>query len=127
MSTPRRTVVAAPPRRTPAELRTIRVVVEPDLDPDVTFLREKGLEERRASFEQGEFGFVGTYIEADVIIEGTEQTLTSPGMWGVESDLSEEELDQIVDEEWRALRPVLKTIGVATEELPLAAEREWRK
>ena len=64
-------------------------------------------------------------VEADVFIKDTEQMLVSPGLEGIESDLAEGELDQIIGEEWTALRAVLKTVGVATEQLPLEASREW--
>jgi hypothetical protein len=121
----RRRVVAVPARRPPAELRALRAVVEEDPDPDVSYLAQEDLAERRTAHERGEFGLVGVRVEADVFIEGTEQTLTSPGLWGVESDLSEDELDQLVAEEWSALRAVLKAVGVSTEQLPLEADREW--
>jgi len=101
------------------------VIVEDDPDPDVAYLREAGFEERRKAHKRGEFKLLGVYVEADVVIEDTEQSLVSPGLWGVESDLSEEELGQIVGEEWGALRAVLKTVGVATEQLPLEVDREW--
>jgi len=101
------------------------VIVEPDLDPDVSFLAHAELAERRRAYEKGELSFNGVHVEADVTISETEQTLTSPGLWGVESDLSEEELKVIIDEEWTALRNVLKAVGVATDQLPLEADSEW--
>ena len=127
MSDPRarRRVVAAPPRKPPAELRGVRVIVEDDPDPDVSHLDQEGFEERRAAYKRGEFTFYGVHVESDMLIEETEQMLVSPGLWGIESDLSEEELDGIVSEEWAALRAVLKTVGVSTEQLPLEANREW--
>lgn len=121
----RRRVVVAPPRKPPAELRGVRVIVEDDPDPDVSYLMQEGFEERRRAHKRGELGFVGVHVEATVFIEDTEQTLVSPGLWGIENDLDEEELDQIVGEEWNALRNVLKTVGVTTEQLPLEVDREW--
>lgn len=123
--TARRRVVEAPPRRPPPELRALRAVVEEDPDPDVSYLDQEDLAERRASYSRNEFGIVGVHVEADVLIEGTEQVLSSPGLWGVESDLNEEELDQIVSEEWAALRNVLKAVGVSTDQLPREADRAW--
>ena len=99
----RRRVVAAAPRRQPAELRSVRVVFEPD----------------------SEQGYMRAHAEAEVVIEGVEQTLTSGGMWGIEDDAEDEYLDEIIDGEWSALRTVLKTVGVSTEQLPLTVEREW--
>jgi len=101
------------------------VIVEDDPDPDVSYLGEVGFEARRKAHKRGEFKLLGVHVEADVFIKDTEQTLVSPGLWGIESDLVEGELDQIVGEEWSALRAVLKTVGVTTEQLPLEVDREW--
>jgi hypothetical protein len=121
----RRRVVAAPGRRPPAELQAIRVVVEDDPDPDVSYLDQKELTDRRAAYRRGEFAFLGVRAEAEVLIEGTVQQLVSPGLWGIESDSGDEYLDQAASEEWTALRAVLKTVGVPTEQLPLTVPREW--
>jgi hypothetical protein len=102
----RRRVVEARTRRPQAELRAVRIVFEPGGRHD-------------------EVGFMRAYAEADVLIEGIEQTLTSGGTWGIEDDAEDEYLDEIIEQEWSALRGVLKTVGVSTEQLPLAVEREW--
>lgn len=103
----------------------MRVVVEEDPDPDVSYLEQDGFDERLAAYRNGEFSIVGVRAEADVFIEETEQTLTSSGLWGVESDLDEGELIESAQAEWEALRNVLKAVGVSTSELPLDAQREW--
>lgn len=95
------------------------MIIEPDPEPDVL------LREERAAFERGEIGFVGVHIDADVHIKDTDQVLTSPGAWGIEDDVDTVVLDQIINEEWSALRAVLKTVGVPTDKLPLEIEREW--
>lgn len=126
MIEPRRhRVVVAAVRKPPAELRGVRVIVEDDPDPDVSYLEQDGFEERRAAYKRGELGFLIVRIETDVFIEDTEQVLVSPGLGGIESDLAEGELDQIIGEEWAALRTVLKTIGVSTAQLPLEADHKW--
>lgn len=84
----------------------MRVVFEPDSE-------HEGQEYMRA------------HAEAEVIIEGVEQTLTSGGMWGIEDDAEDEYLDQIIEQEWETLRVVLKTVGVPTDQLPLEVSREW--
>lgn len=101
------------------------MIVEDDPDPDVVYLAEAGFEERRAAYKGGELGFLCVRVESDVLIKDTEQTLVSPGLGSIESDLTESELDQIIDEEWGALRVVLKTVGVPTHQLPLEIDREW--
>lgn len=117
---PRRRVVAATSRRPSAELQTIRVVVENDTDPDVS----EAFSDRLEEYQDGKFGFLSVQAEADVLIEGVQQTLKSGGCSGVESD-DESHLDQIVSDEWAELRAVLKACGVSTEQLPLAADRGW--
>jgi hypothetical protein len=123
---PRRRVVAAPARRPPAELRSIRVVVEHDPDPDISFLEQDEFDERLAAYKRGEFDFVGVRAEAEVIVEGIVQTLTSGGLWGVESDSGEEYITEIAVEEYEQLRKVLKTIGVPTAQLPNADAEQVR-
>jgi hypothetical protein len=84
----------------------------------------------RVIFEPDRQAYMRAHAEAEVIIEGVEQMLTSGGMWGIEDDAEDEYLDEIIDGEWSALRTVLKTVGVPTEQLPLAVDRawiEWRK
>ena len=123
---PRRRVVAAPARKPPAELRSIRVVVEHDPDPDISFLEGDEFKDRLDAYNRGEFDFVGVRAEAEVVVESIVQTLTSGGLWGVESDSGEEYLVGIAVEEYVQLRKVLKTIGVPTSELPAADEKQVR-
>lgn len=103
----------------------MRVVVEPDPDPDASYLEERELAERRASYRRGEFALMRVRAEADVLIEGTVQKLTSPGLSSIESDLDEADVAQVAEEEWAALREVLKAVGVSTRQLPLEVERGW--
>lgn len=121
-SPPRRRVVAASARR--PELRAVRVIFEDDPDPDASFLEQEDFEDRLKAYKRGEFGFVGVRVEAQIRIAETEQTLTSPGVWGIESD-HEDGRDEIVSEEWKALRDVLKAVGVSTEQLPLEVDPKW--
>lgn len=101
------------------------MIVEDDPEPDVSYLAQEGFEDRRKAHARGEFVFLAVCVEADVRIEDTDQTLVSPGLCGVESDLAQEELDQIISEEWTSLRAVLKTVGISTDQLPLEVDPEW--
>ena len=103
----RRRVVAAPSRRSPAELRSVKVIIEPDPDPDTSYLEQEDFEDRLAAYKRDEFDFLGVRVEAEVVIAETTQTLTSPGTWGVESD-HEDGREEIIDEEWKSLRAVLR-------------------
>lgn len=119
----RRTVHAA--RKPPAELREVRVVVVEDTDPDPSYLDQEEFEDRREAYQRGDFYFVGVRAEAEVVIEGTLQTLQSGGLWGIESDSERSYFEEVANEEWSQLRDVLKTVGVATKQLPLKADPEW--
>ena len=67
----------------------MRVVFKPDLNPDVHYLNADGL----AAYERGEFDFMCAHAEAEVVIEGVPQTLTSAGIAGIESDAEDEYLE----------------------------------
>lgn len=121
----RRRAVSVPVRRPPVELKSVRVFFDEDPDADVSYLEQDDFEDRLASYRRGGFHFVGVRIEAEVSVAETVQRLVSPGLAGIESDTDETELDRIIDEEWVSLRTVLKTIGVSTEQLPLAVDRAW--
>lgn len=101
------------------------MIVEQDPHPDSSYLEQDEFEERLEAYKREEFELIGVRVEAEVVIEETVQTLKSPGLWGIESDLEGDELDEIIHGEWSALRNVLKTVGIPTEQLPLDAKREW--
>jgi hypothetical protein len=121
----RRRVVAAQARRPAVKLQAVRVIFDQDPDPDTSYLDQDGFAERRAEYKSGLFFFVSARAEADVVIEGILQTLQSGGLNGIESDSEQEYLDEIAAEEWKALRGVLKTVGVPTSELPLEVDPSW--
>jgi hypothetical protein len=121
----RRRVVAAQARRPQVKLQAVRVIFDQDPDPEASYLDQDEFEDRRAEYKRGEFNFVSARAEADVVIEGILQTLQSGGLNGIESDSEQEYLDEIGTEEWKALRGVLKTVGVPTSELPVEVDPGW--
>jgi hypothetical protein len=125
MTTQRRVVVEAARKRPPPQVQRFRVLIEHDADPDVSYLEQDEFEDRLAAYKRGEFGFVGVRVEAEVVIEGMIQTLTSPGLWGIESDSDKEYIAQVAGEEYAALRDVLKAVGVSTSQLPREVEQDW--
>ena len=56
---------------------------------------------------------MGVWAEADVIIDGTPQTLRSLGCWGIESDSGEMHLREIMDQEIADLGGVLKELALS--------------
>ena len=120
-------------RRTQPQLHSIKVLVLPDEDPDPSYLDQDEFEDRKEAFQRGDFHFIGIRAEAVVAVEGILQTLTSGGLWGVESDSGDDYIEGVAVEEYEALRDVLKSIGVSTAQLPVADREtvrswiEWRE
>ena len=132
MTTPKRVVVEAERRkRSAVELDSILVLVLPDDDPDTSFLDQGDPEDqdRKEAYRRGDFSFVGVRAEAKIIVDGISQTITSGGLWGVESDAGDAYILEVAGEEYVDLRRILKTLGVPTSELPTEVEQsqiEWR-
>lgn len=129
MTTRRVVVEAERKKRSVIELLSIHVLVLPDEDPDVSFLDQEGFEDRKEAFYREAFTFVGVRAEAEIVVDGIVQTITSGGLWGVESDAGDEYIKSVAQEEYTDLRKILKTLGVATSELPLEVDSkqiEWR-
>jgi hypothetical protein len=127
MATRRRVVDAARKRSAP-EIQEIRVLVLHDEDPDTSWMDDDENEDRRQEYERGNFTFVGVVAEADLTVEGTTQTIRSGGICGVEGD-DKEYIESVADDEYADLRKILKTMGVATSELPNKLEKrqiKWR-
>lgn len=119
-------VVTMAARKPPVELSGVRVVRDLDEDADVSYLEQDGFEERLADYQSGRLHLVELWVEANVLLqEGVEALVRSPGVGGIESDTTEEELDALISEEWTSLRGALKRMGVSTEQLPLEVEPEW--
>lgn len=121
--TARKRVVEVAHKRTAPTVQAIRVRVMTDEDPDTSYFDEDEFTDRRAEFERGDFTFVGVRAEAEVAIEGVIQTLTSGGLWGIESDSDESYIEDVALEEYDALREILKAVGVSTREVPVGDKK----
>jgi hypothetical protein len=128
----RRRVVDVPARKRRLEVRKVRVRVLHDEDPDPSYFDSgdpayKDQDEaRRKEYEDGDFSFVGVRAEAEVVVEGVIQTITSGGLWGIESDSGEGHIEDVALEEYDNLREILKAIGVSTAQVPVG-DREMIK
>jgi hypothetical protein len=112
--------------RSPVRLSAVRVVGDLDENPDVSYLEQPEFRGRLAEYRRGKLHFLEMHIEADVELEeGVQALVRSTGVGGIESDTTEEELDELITEDWRTLRAALKTMGVPTEQLPLEVDRAW--
>jgi hypothetical protein len=124
MATRKRFVDVAPRRAAPT-VSAIKVLVLPDEDPDTSWMDDPEHADRREAYERGDFAFVGVRAEAEVVIEGVGQTLTSGGLWGIESDTSDEYLREVAEEEYRDLRQILLSIGVPSAQVPAKMDPSW--
>src|SRR5215472_2019551 len=87
-----------------------------DCNPDTSYLEQEGFEKRLDEYNRGHFEFVGIRAEAEVSFPTSPnyaliQRVTSGGLWGIESDSSEEYLQEIEQEELRQLREQLHAMG----------------
>lgn len=96
-----------------------------DSDPDLSWLDQtddemgEGFEaqaaERKASYGD-DWEMIGIRATAQVLIPmggaSNMQTIESPGLWGVESDSTDEYLHQIEDEQLDELRGILDALGI---------------
>lgn len=112
--------------RSPVRLGAVRVVRDEDVSADVSYLEQPEFKGRLAEYKRGKLHFFEMRIEADVELEdGVRALVSSTGIGSIESDTTEEELDEMIVEEWRTLRAALKTVGVPTEQLPIEVDPTW--
>jgi hypothetical protein len=83
--------------------------------PDLSYLEQPGFEDRLQQFRNDEFSFVGISAEAEIVVNGVCQMITSGGLWGIESDSDQTYLDEIAQEELAELKVILESIGFTPE------------
>jgi hypothetical protein len=116
--------------------KTLRVSIGTPYDesPDVSWLdqtpKQLGSLEaavankrRRLAYDAGDWWLIGVRLEAEITLEGGGLLfLNSPGLWGVESDSSQEYLLDIVRDEVAPLRQDLAQLGFTAEEIDTAVD-----
>jgi len=102
-----------------------------DVDGDISWLQQydinsKDSEERKHALQDkkrleayynNEWHFVGVQAVAEIRINGISQTISSGGLWGIESDSSDEYFDEIFEEEKEQLKDVLLQLGFTEKEI----------
>jgi|ERR1700689_2470012 len=99
-----------------------------DEDADTSYLDQPEFHVRRYEYDQDKFCFIGIRAEAEVSLcrESvtdacwTVQTITSGGLWAIESDSSPDYLKEIEDEQLSELREQLKAIGFSSRAISAA-------
>lgn len=88
----------------------------PDECPGTSYLDQEGFEEAKNSYENGDFYFVGIRASVDLPIPTGDgmimQRITSPGLWGIESNCSTEYVNEVFMEESDTLANMLKALHV---------------
>ena len=72
---------------------------------------------RMESYNLGFWHMIGIRAEAKIEINGVIQTITSAGLWGIESDSDEEYLEGIECEQLSELREILADMNFSQEEI----------
>jgi hypothetical protein len=88
--------------------------------PDTSWLDDDSGRERLVAFREGTWHLMGIQASANVLIplggHFVTQTVTSPGLFGIESDSDEDYFDQVFAEECASLAAMLSAIGVTVTE-----------
>lgn len=96
-----------------------------DADADTSYLEQEGFEERLRQYQAEGFHYLGIRAEAIVSYPAGNgcrrcEKLTSSGLWGIESDSSEEYIRGVENEEINELAAHLAHFGIQ-------ADAEWMK
>lgn len=90
----------------------------PDDDPDTSYLEQEGFEDRLRQYRDGQFHFIGVRARVELSIPTGESftiahTVTSPGLWGIETDSDSDYLEHHVgSEEKETLADMLREMGI---------------
>jgi hypothetical protein len=75
-------------------------------------------QERLDAFNNGDWYMLGIFVRAELVVNGTIQTVQSPGLWAIESDSGEDYLNEVAGEEYEVLLGILKELGVKPSQVP---------
>jgi hypothetical protein len=106
-----------------------------DDSPDTSYLEQPEFEERKESYKNGDFSFIGIQAEASIgvgdnlddNIRWHTQTITSGGLWSIESDSDKGHFKSVEKEELSDLREQLKAIGFSTRAISSAFKNVERE
>ena len=78
---------------------------------------------RMEALQREEWGFLGIQARAEIILDGVCQTITSGGLWDIESDSDDSYFRQVEHEELTSLRGILHTMGFSKRAIATACKR----
>jgi hypothetical protein len=125
---------SAPPQK-PITVRryNFQKIAIDDHDYDASYLEDEGAEDRLQAFRAGLFTFLAIKAEVEILIPDAPthggkypsprrdmtfitQTITSPGLYGVASDSSIDDMNEIFNKECQTLERMLTALGVVIED-----------
>ena len=72
------------------------------------------------SLQRGDWAYLGIRADAEIIVDGVSQDISSGGLWGVESDSDRVYLAEIDGEQLSELRDQLRALGFGTRAISAA-------
>jgi hypothetical protein len=76
--------------------------------------------ERMESLNRGNWCFIGIRADAEIVVDGVRQDISSGGLWGIESDSDRAYLTEIDGEQLSELRDQLQALGFGTRAISAA-------
>lgn len=76
--------------------------------------------ERMESLNRGGWCYLGIQAQAEVIVNGTIQRITSGGLWGIESDSGSDYFEEVAAEQCEELRDTLAELGFTKRQIDAA-------
>lgn len=109
------------------EIKEIRREIVPDPEPELSWLDQKDSEmgdgfekhaaDRKAAYERDEWSMVGVRAVAEIVVNGTSETITSAGLWNIEDDSGADYITFTFADELTALCDMLKELGFSEREI----------
>lgn len=98
-----------------------------DSDADTSYLDQDEFMDRQRAYENGDFFYIGICAEATILTSYNGKdwlinTVSSGGLWGIESDSDESYLESVRMEEEHELRDVLLAFGFSQDEITKALD-----
>ena len=83
--------------------------------------------ERMESLNRGDFCFIGIIAKAEIYVNDTRQTITSGGLWGIESDGGKKYIAEVEREQLDELAENLKSLGFGPRAIKYAVNNHETK
>ncbi len=97
-------------------IEDVEIQQVPDEDGDPSHLDSTDDDGRLTAYDRGEWGYVGIRAMATLYVtrgrDRISHEVKSPGLWGIESDSSEDYLKEVAQDELTVLRDMLVKLGV---------------